>query len=591
MSNIELNTEEFIRRSKEKHGDKYDYSKSIYKNARTKIKIVCPNHGEFEQKSNSHFGGQGCIKCGGFIKSTIEEFIKKSKEVHGDKYDYSKVDYINNKTKVIIVCPDHGEFEQRPDKHTRNHGCKECGMYNSRNARRKPIEEFIQKSIEVHNNKYNYSKTIYKTSKTKTTIICPKHGEFKQVPYDHLQGYGCKKCAYELPNHNLKTFDHFLKKSKEKHGNKYDYSKVDYVNIITKVTIICPKHGEFKQRPIGHYSYGCPTCGGSTKLTTEKFIMRSKIIHSDKYDYSKVDYINMNTKVKIICSIHGEFEQRPSDHIKNHGCINCANELAVSRYELELLELYKDFNPISSDRTTISPLELDIIFPNHKLAVEFNGSRWHNEDHVDSYYHKMKSDLCETKGYRLIHIFEYDWINPRKRRIILNNINTHLNINTQIKSDNCEIREVKFVNLREFLFENHLQGHSPFTKAYGLYHKNKLVQVISLKVINKTLKTWETKQICTLIGYTVIGGTHKLFEQCKIYLNSQNFKELTVSCDRGTCDNKIYNELGFIKFKDSEPNYVWQRNNKILPKTTKKKNLAEQGYRRIYNSGSRTYTL
>lgn len=125
--------EEFVRKSRLKHGDKYDYSKVEYVNNRTPVTIVCPKHGEFIQKPHEHLTGYGCRKCGmelnvshrGF---TTEWFIKKAREVHGDKYDYSRVDYVDCETKVCIICPEHGEFWQAPVSHaTAKQGCPKCG--------------------------------------------------------------------------------------------------------------------------------------------------------------------------------------------------------------------------------------------------------------------------------------------------------------------------------------------------------------------------------------------------------------------------------------------------------------------------------
>ena len=166
-------------------------------------------------------------------------------------------------------------------------------------------EDFISKAISVHGNKYDYSKVEYVGMLAKVTIICPIHGEFEQRADSHLSGYGCRYCSRSAKN----TTESFIKAAIDVHGNKYDYSKVDYVNSKTKVTIICPTHGEFKQSPYEHLKgCGCIHCAGKAKYTTETFIAAAREIHGDKYDYSKVEYVNAKTKVTIICSIHGEFE-------------------------------------------------------------------------------------------------------------------------------------------------------------------------------------------------------------------------------------------------------------------------------------------
>ena len=121
-----LTQEEFIKKAKVIHGNKYDYSLVIYKNKRTKVKIICPIHGVFEQRPDKHFSGSGCPFCAGNNKRTIEEFIEKARATHGDKYDYSLVAYKNAKTKIIITCKKHGPFLQLPNTHLRGSGCPKC---------------------------------------------------------------------------------------------------------------------------------------------------------------------------------------------------------------------------------------------------------------------------------------------------------------------------------------------------------------------------------------------------------------------------------------------------------------------------------
>ena len=249
-------------------------------------------------------------------KLTTEEFIERARKVHGDKYNYSKVEYQNNNTKVMIICPEHGEFKQRSSDHLRGVGCPNCAGNN-----RKTTKEFLERARKVHGDKYNYSKVEYDNMKNKVTIICPEHGEFKQYAGSHLGKQGCPECAKNITRG---TTTIFIKRAGKIHSDKYDYSKVEYNNSYTPVTIICSEHGEFQQRPNVHLKgSGCPTCTGNKKLTTNEFIERAKEIHGDKYDYSKVEYKNSYTPVTIICPEHGEFQQRPRTHLDNHGCLKC----------------------------------------------------------------------------------------------------------------------------------------------------------------------------------------------------------------------------------------------------------------------------
>jgi len=246
----------FIEKSEKVHGSKYDYSLVDYKNSNTKVKIICPEHGVFYQTPSKHLSGRGCSFCGGSVKKNNNYFINKSKEVHGNKYDYSLIDYKSMKQKVKIICPYHGVFEQKAESHLNGHICRHCYIENKKYNN----DIFIEKSDKVHSSKYDYSLVDYKNSNTKVKIICPEHGIFEQNPSQHLLGQGCKFCADD--NKKLTIID-FIKKSKEIHGDKYIY-RDDYINNYTKVKIICPYHGEFHQAPNYHMlGQGCPICNVS----------------------------------------------------------------------------------------------------------------------------------------------------------------------------------------------------------------------------------------------------------------------------------------------------------------------------------------
>lgn len=276
-----LTTEDFIEKAKQVHGDKYDYSKVNYINNRTKVCIICPEHGEFWQNPAHHIEGCGCRKC--WDKSLClqnSDFLNNAQKVHGDKYDYSKVKYVNCNTKVCIICPEHGEFWQLPNNHLRGQGCPKCGW--GREKRKLSQNEFIDRLKKIHGDKYDYTKTIYAGANKKVIITCSKHGDINIYANSLLKGYNCIKCENER---RAKRLDDFICESKEMHGDKYDYSKVNYINSYTKVCIICPEHGEFWQIPSVHLKLcGCPICKQS-KL--EKEIIEFLKVNNIKYEYQK----------------------------------------------------------------------------------------------------------------------------------------------------------------------------------------------------------------------------------------------------------------------------------------------------------------
>lgn len=209
-------------------------------------------------------------------KLTREQFIEKAKKVHGEKYSYSNVNYVNNHTHIIVNCPKHGDFTILPSNHLSGGGCYQCFLERITGNK----DEFISKAIKIHGSKYDYSKVIYINGKKDVVITCQKHGDFKMKPTDHLQGQGCSKCGKEKISLLFrKDVNAFINEAKQIHGDKYDYSKVNYVNYRTPITIICPIHGDFQQPPAYHLDgCGCQLCKCShmeteiRKLLTENNI-------------------------------------------------------------------------------------------------------------------------------------------------------------------------------------------------------------------------------------------------------------------------------------------------------------------------------
>lgn len=264
-----LNSENFIERAKEIHGDKYIYDKAIYINNSRKVEVICPIHGSFWVTPSHHITSKsGCPACSGCIKKTNSQFIDEAKLVHGDKYDYSKVEYKNNRTKVCIICPNHGEFWQIPYDHLRGIGCQRCWF--DRHAKEQTFtkEQFLERCYNKHKDKYDYSKVEYVKLDVPVIITCPLHGEFIQKPEYHLEGEGCPKCGRIKANNSISySKDEFVKKCSKIHNNKYDYSLVKYNRSSDIVTIICPEHGEFKQRAANHLmGQGCQKCRFKSQL-------------------------------------------------------------------------------------------------------------------------------------------------------------------------------------------------------------------------------------------------------------------------------------------------------------------------------------
>lgn len=235
--------------------------------------------------------------------------------------------------------------------------------------------KFIEKSNKRHNNLYDYSKVEYINSIIKVEIICKDHGSFFVRPDAHVRKVGCSRC-----NGGIRySKEEFIKKAKERHKDFYNYDKVEYINSINKVIVNCPEHDDFEISPANHLiGQKCSSCSGVKKKTTDEFKKESFLTHGDKYNYSLVNYTNNNTKVKIICMKHGEFEQTPKDHLKGHGCKFCSNfskgeekiEKVLKEKSIKFIREYRFDSCISINGVKLA---FDFYVPDFNLIIEYDG--------------------------------------------------------------------------------------------------------------------------------------------------------------------------------------------------------------------------
>jgi len=377
-------------------------------------------------------------------KYTTEDFIKKAKEIHKNKYNYSLVDYIGTNIKVKIICPIHGVFEQLPRSHI-IYGCKKCGNENAAKVLSSSVEEFIKKATKIHGNKYDYSLVEYVNAEIKIKIVCPIHGVFYQSPHSHLKGYGCQKCGIEKAKKVSKknsenrrlTFDSFVKKANKKHDIKYNYYNIDIKKNKQRIKINCLIHGDFIQSVDSHLrGADCPKCSlqrraNILRKTKNQFIKESQIVHKNKYDYSLVNYITTHKRVEIVCPIHGSFFQTPNAHLKWSGCPKCNNSIGELKIRRHLenknieYELQKKFDNCKNSRK----LPFDFYLPKYNVCIEYDGIQ-----HFDivTYFggrerllqtqinDKIKTEFCKQNKISLLRI-KYNEKIENKLDYFLNN--------------------------------------------------------------------------------------------------------------------------------------------------------------------------
>lgn len=333
-------------------------------------------------------------------RSTTEKYIEKVVRKHGTRYDYSKVIYVHSMEPIEVICRQHGSFAIVASSHLTGRGCQKCG----RDEAKGTTEEFITKAKELYGDRFDYSKTVYITLRTKIEIVCREHGSFKLYPYAHLTGNGgCRTCSGNKPM----TTEEYIQRARSLHGDLYDYSETCYISARKKVTISCSKHGNFQVTANEHIredrASNCKKCVfDSNRLSNEVFITRAHEVHGDLYDYSLVDYRFSDQKVKILCRKHGLFEQIASIHMIGSGCAKCTHRVSKKEKRwLDTLNILNDFRQTTLRMKSGKRYQVDAYVPSTNTVYEFNGDYWHGNPA------KYKSDsLNEITGISFGKLFE-----------------------------------------------------------------------------------------------------------------------------------------------------------------------------------------
>ena len=547
QAGTKLTKEDVIKRFKESHGNFYSYEHfGIYKNSSQKIIIICPKHGEFSQTCRAHWKGRGCPGCANNgILLDKNEILNRFITVHGDRYDYSQVDFKNVNTKVKILCKDHGVFEQTPKSHyLLENGCPSC-VKNCKNT----TEQWIARFREAHGDRYTYDRVVVKNSKTEVKIECPNHGIFLQTPEVHSKGHGCKKCA----------FDKIAK--------------------------------------------------DNTTVNFEIFSDRANTVHNNQYEYASEGFEGYTKKGTIICSLHGPFQQHLANHVINKtGCPSCANIRSKAENNLAQLVEEMGFAVERGNRSIIPPYELDIFISELNIAIEYCGLRWHGQHFgkKDKNYHLNKLNMCEQKGIELITIFEDEFL--QKHDIVKMVLRKRLGkASKDVPARKTIIREIGWTECKDFLNRYHLQGSGQPTKIrYGAFHDDKMVGVMTFSKGRAALCS-DKKQIHELVRYASdenihIGLASKLYNA---FLKDHAPNVVVSYADRRWFNGRMYDAIGFEKKALTPPSYWYFKNpdnkrfhrynfrkNAILkklggdPVLTEWENMKSFGYDRIWDCGT-----
>lgn len=435
LRNIDMvarkSTEDFVRDARAKHGDKYDYSQTVYTNAKAKLIILCKVHGPFTQEASSHLSGNGCKKCceeHRTIRQTrpFHEFFDLASARHNGKYRYDESTYLNSQTRMNIWCPVHSWFVQTPNTHLRSAGCRKCAIVKKGLEKRHTKEMFVAAATRIHGDKFDYSKVEYVNAITKVLIVCDKGHECWQTPANHLTGFGCIHCAREVIRQSrIIDFGEFEKRAIARHGAEhYKYDKNSYTEMGQFVSIWCNVHQIwFSQRAEGHvYGKGCSLCGLQSlsdqfSMSTETFIERAEKVHRGWYDYSLAEYSGWEDKLCIVCPMHGNFHQMAGHHLRGVGCPRCKD----SRGERDIAVLLDSMNVRYTQEQKFDSCKLKKqlafdFFIEDRLLVEYDGRQhfqpinfFGGEEALKSNQERdaIKTQWAADNGYPLLRI-RYD---------------------------------------------------------------------------------------------------------------------------------------------------------------------------------------
>ena len=460
------------------------------------------------------------------MKSLAEVIACFPEEVQ-KMFDFSNATYKGSLKPITgIICPKHGVFQQYPAQ-LRKHGalCPKCGAeQRSKSSRLRP-EEFIARAEKVHPNRFSYEKTKYEKMTKKVTVTCPVHGDFVISPIKLVHsGQGCPRCGEEL------------------RGRQKDIPKA-------RARSAAAKRNKFKYL----------------------FEKRARKVHGDVYDYSKHGYSKARDKVTIICPKHGPFKQAVYHHLSGQGCPSCNN--AKSAPEDYLANLLSIFTTVEQrDRTILRPKELDIYLPKHSIAVEYCGMYWHShknkeEERKDKHRHFNKYSMCKEQGIRLITIYEAEWL--AKKRVITRLLRNVIGKSKgRLMARKCSLEKVSNAQAREFFDQYHPQGGLGRGENYALLWKGKIVACMRFtfggndRGRSASKATWTLSRYATRIN--VAGGASRLFQA---FLKEHDVEKVKSFSDNRYFEGGMYEKLGFVLEEEVPPDYmVWSPKIGLRPK-------------------------
>lgn len=484
-------------------------------------------------------------------KLSQQEYITKCNTTHDNKYDYSLLNYKGGNNKIIVICPNHGQFTVLASNHMRKSGCPQCAN-SSRNNRVRLTTESFTARLNKRNLTYSPIQLIseYVNMKTKIKVQCVNGHEWETRPQDVLNGHGCAICAVKQREITALQL----------HGRRYH----------TQHTI--------------------------TDDVLENLANKEWLLDQHHTQQKTLQQIALDINVSPKC-VQSYISKHNIEH-KKFG--NSQGE----RLLIEFLKEYIDSPILVNNKTIISPKELDIYIPNYNFAIEFNGIYWHSElNGKDKNYHLQKTIECTKQNIRLIHIFENELIH--KRDIVESRLKSILQLNKRIYARKCSIVQLSSIEFTPFFDANHIQGSVSASICYGLVCEGNIVAAMSFgkSRFDKNIE-YELIRYANALDINVVGGASRLFHHFKKHHMPNTI--ISYSDKRWNTGN-LYKQLGFTFDHSSAPNYFYFHPTNYLklesrqayqkhklqsilktfnPSLTEWENMINNGYDRIWDCGN-----
>lgn len=536
-------------RARQKHANKYSYPSPQREGKPKKIQIACPDHGLFWQEAGKHMFGQGCAKCQGFGSDKLSQ-VKAKFPSWGWPAD---LEIVNSKTRFTLNCPVHGSFEtlfnRLMNKTEGLSPCPKCARAEWATGSRVSVSEWVDRVKQAWGEGITLVKSSFVTGEDKANFICQDHGDFRSKVADVAGGHGCPKCGSER----------FLSWSDE-----------------------------------------------NVRVTADEFVDRANSQRQGLYKYYKETYTNMTTPMKMGCSTHGDFWQRPGNHIQlSAGCPKCGKSISKGESEIEDFLKQQGFQVTTRSRP-LDGWEIDIFVEDHNLGIEYCGNYWHGELYKENHYHSEKLKRADEAGIRLVTIFEDEWLEQgEKVRSRLLNL---LGKSRKIAARKCKVVDVSWDQAKTFLEQNHLQGAgTPAAIRHALIYEARIVAVCTWGTDRFSAgQSMELYRFCSEAGVALQGGLSKLVAH---FIKEQTPRSLVTYADLRWGKGGVYDKAGFKRGGNTVPGYFWckgrkrfnrhefqkhklaDRLEKFDPAKTEVENCHDNGYWRIFDCGNAKWVM